>query len=62
MSKINLQQEKLTVENRKSREKKRICTDMYRHKIGPRCRVKLEYKVRGWGYDLQSGSDYEGQR
>ena len=61
MSKINLQQEKLTVENRKSREKKRTqtCTDI---KIGPRCRVKLEYKVRGWGYGLQSGSDYEGQR
>jgi len=62
MSKINLQQEKLTVENRKSREKNgyaQTCTDI---KIGPRCRVKLEYKVRGWGYGLQSGSDYEGQR
>ena len=28
MSKINLQREKLTVENRKSREKKRICSEV----------------------------------
>ena len=28
MSKINLQRRKLTVENRKSREKKRICSEV----------------------------------
>ena len=53
MSKINLQRGKLTVENRKSREKKRICSEVSVNSPGNRRVSPGEEMVGYGGKDLQ---------
>jgi len=50
MSKINLQSGKLTVENRKSREKKRICSVVTVNSLG---NPRSQSRRRNGGKDLQ---------
>ena len=52
MSKINLQREKLTVENRKSRDKKRICSEVSVNSRGIRGVSPREEMVGYGGKDL----------
>jgi len=58
MSKINLQHGKLTVENRKSREKKRICSEVSVNSPGNPCRQSM----RRNGRLLQGGPKSEASR
>ena len=53
MSKINLQRGKLTVENRKSRERKRICSEVWVNSPGIRGVSPGEEMVGYGGKDLQ---------
>ena len=53
MSKINLQRGKLTVENRKSREKKRICSEVSVNSPGNPWSQSREEMVGYGGKDLQ---------
>ena len=53
MSKINLQRGKLTVENRKSREKKRICSEVSVNSPGNPWSQSSEEMVSYGGKDLQ---------